>query len=528
MPDSANDIYVDLTFSAPADGSEDVTSELTLAEADVIGAYNMPVVYTTTDYNSYAGVINFEYTVGSGVSLGLSITTDYFSTGSTTTSGIYVSLVDYDSGSTLASGSENEYVECFLAGETGISGVFGYGDRTRNVLVDYVIGKESRTRVSSVLVEFWKWVSSSGIKDLTTEYYRPPPITVAINRTADITFGSASTVYSGSKDTYVDLTFAGMVNFPLDSDVFCTSESLEKYIITDLTTISGAVVKYITDIFSATVTSGALDFDLFCCLVDYGYVSSELTVISGAVNRIDSDLFSCARIISSIGCDIDLLSLKISNFIPSVDEYVNADGRISVDVTDDVYNVLTLASGITCSGTCCLKVDGSTVPVTFSGITDGYRMYYDPSDDFESLLGNNEFLVHAENSNGDILERSYYLTYGYFVDYENRPRFGADLGYGDRVVVRMSAEDLATCPTYSAEAYWFDSEERDSVELGASIVGVLPEIVSDSGDLSASIYPESLAFFYGKVFRVKLDCKDFVGNEMETYEFEFQIEDASS
>jgi len=44
--------------------------------------------------------------------------------------------------------------------------------------------------------------------------------------------------------------------------------------------------------------------------------------------------------------------------------------------------------------------------------------------------------------------------------------------------------------------------------------------------LGASISPQSTAFFYGKTFRVVLNARDFAGNRMEPYEFEFKIEDA--
>ena len=523
MADGTKNIYIDASFLAPSDTTTDTDAELVFAEADVIGAYNMPVVFTTTASVSTTlptTVVYYHVTTVISGSSGISL--EYFST-SITQSGTEVCLVDYSINQTIA-GSSDVYLDCFVVG-SGIGGP-SVTSAYRDTYVSFTAGQAAGSRDKNIPVSFWRWPEVSGTKDLIVNYSYFVPINFTHDINTIINFGSSGTMTTTAQNAYIDLTFAGWVNFPLDSDVFCTLESLEKNIITDLTTISGAVVKYTADIFSSTVTSGVLNSDLFCCLVDFSYINSDLTVISGAVNRINSDLWSCARTINSVGCDIDLLSLKISNFVPSADEYIHADDRISVDITDDIYNVLTSASGITCSGTCCLKIDGTAVPVTFSGITDGYRMYYDPLDDFESLMGSTEFLVHAENSNGDILERSYYLTFGYFVDYDNRPRFGTDYDYGSRVIVRMSAEDLATCSTYSADAYWFDSEERKNVELGASIVGIPPEIVSDADNLGAEIYPESLAFFYGETFKVIVNCKDFVGNEMESYEFEFKIEDA--
>jgi hypothetical protein len=89
----------------------------------------------------------------------------------------------------------------------------------------------------------------------------------------------------------------------------------------------------------------------------------------------------------------------------------------------------------------------------------------------------------------------------------------------------MSAEDLATCPKFSADAYWFVTEHLKPKDLSASIVCIPAPVTEAIEELQASIYPQSTAFFYGKTFRVVLTCKDFEGNEMEPYEFEFKIED---
>jgi hypothetical protein len=212
-------------------------------------------------------------------------------------------------------------------------------------------------------------------------------------------------------------------------------------------------------------------------------------------------------------------SLNISNFVPGPEVYISLVDFVSVDITDNNY--LVSVSGTTCSGNCCLKIDGESVPVTFSGITDGYRMFYDSPNDFASIAGSTEFLVHAENSNGDVLEKSFYLTTGYFVEYDNEEQFD----YNTKVLVRVSAEDLANCPSDSADAYWFETEGLKNRDLCVSITGVLPDVVSSEKGLKATVYPKSLAYFYGKTFRVTLRCKDFSGNVMEPYEFEFKVED---
>ncbi len=524
MPDDANNIYVDLTFSTAGDGSEDIDAELTLAEADVIGAYNMPVVYTTAEASTDATQsLNVEYATSSGTVSG-TLETDVDFNLSTPISGTNVNLVDY-SVSSIVSGTVDEDVDCFLAGDTGVSGVLSTTPEDESIIVDYITGEEFTGLNINVSTEWRNWTSFSGSRNLTTEYTYLGSTSVAVDKTADITFGSESTTLSSYNESYVDITFAGWANYPWQFDLYC-AVSGTNYIESELTVISGAVNYYLTEIICGVSGTQNVDIDVYCCLTDYAIADYEVTVISGAIDKLNYDAYCCGQLTGNLSFDVDLLSLKISNFVPSADDYAYTGDGISVDITDDVYSVLTSASGIPCSGTCCLKVDNTAVPVTFSGITDGYRMYYTPTDGFSALDGSTEFTVHAENSNGDVLERDYYLTYGYLVEYDNTERVGLGYGYGTQVLVRMAGENLATCPKFSADAYYFTTELRRPVDLSASIVGLaVPEDYMYPVDLGTQISPQSTAFFYGKTFRVILNAKDFAGNEMEPYEFEFKIED---
>lgn len=509
-------IYVDATFTSPSDTTTDTDVELTLAEADVIGAYNMPTVYTTAaSVSGNVGIITEYFKIDSTTSGTENIYIECF-TASTTDSGIFVCLTEYASGQTI-SGTKNTYIDFF-----GVDvAAFGFQYAPVNYIAGQVLGSYLDINIP---ISYWTSISISGTEDLDMEYRRASLSDDTVTKITEASFGSSGTMSSGSVDSTVDLTFAGWANYPLVADLFCSLENIEG-IQSELTTITGGLYGYYTDVFSCVLNIDDIDFDVFCCLVNYEAINNELTVISGAVGKIDCFASSNIDDMISFGCDIDLLSLKISNFIPLDGDYVYASDGVSVDITDDVYNVLT-SSGTSCSGT-CLKVDGVPVETTFSGITDGYRMNYDPPLGFEFLGGNTEFLVWAENSNGDILERSYYLTNGYFMEYSNYPdKF--DLGWENQILVRMSAEDLATCTKFSADAYWFVTEHLIPKDLGASIVGIPAPVVEASEDLQVSIYPQSTAFFYGKTFRVVLTCKDFEGNEMEPYEFEFKIEDGPS
>jgi hypothetical protein len=208
----------------------------------------------------------------------------------------------------------------------------------------------------------------------------------------------------------------------------------------------------------------------------------------------------------------------IQNF--SLDEgyYTTASSKIYVDLVDYACNVST-------SGT-YMKINGFNTTTSLSGITNGYRMYYNPTDDFESLEGPTVFTVHTENDCGGVREKDFYLTYGYVVGWKNssgQPD-GMDYGPGQKVVVRISAENMATCPKSDAAAFAFETKPLISKGLSASITGVaLKEGLSDS--LSATIYPQSTAYFYGKEFEIIVRAKDFAGNEMEPLVLRYKIED---
>lgn len=211
------------------------------------------------------------------------------------------------------------------------------------------------------------------------------------------------------------------------------------------------------------------------------------------------------------------MSINIDNFSLGVGAYSSATGSVSVDITDSFHNITT-------SG-CYFELDGTTVSSTLTSISGGYTMTYDPDDDFASFSGPTELRAYGSNDNGDTASSAIYLTSGYVVEYVNSKQDGWDLGYNSSVVVRAGAENMASCPIKSAEAFWFETESRPNKHLGARIVGVPTSEYADVKNLSATIYPQSTAFFYGSVYKVVLRAKDFAGNEMEPFEFEFKIED---
>jgi hypothetical protein len=321
---------------------------------------------------------------------------------------------------------------------------------------------------------------------------------------------------SGARDQHVDVSFSGWVPNQIYFDVISSVSGTYNYIDSELTVISGAFLHNYLDVICGISGTKYIRSDMFCCLRDLSYIDYDVAVISGSVDYVDIDLWSTNFNEPYVKCDVDVFPIWFNNFYPDMDEYTQASNSIHIDVHDETYNIVT-------SGT-YFKVDGVVVPVTFSGISDGYTMYYDPVDDFTSFIGSTTVTAHAENDNGDLLELDYYLTSGYLVEYINKEPQPIDFGDDNRIVVRMEAENFASCPLTTANGYWFVTENFYNQDLNATIVGVAQEGMSSYNiDLSAEIYPQSLAFFYDKEFTVVLTARDFSGNELE-YDFQFKIE----
>lgn len=512
IDDSPFDVYVDSSFYDLANstsGTEDANVEFLLREDDSIGAFTIPTSYE-------AGTLNYGTQDAVSVFTTVSGIEDFESTAiiynaGTTLSGNVISLAEYAVTSVSGTpGTTDAIVDYFTAN----SGILSTG--RQRAYISAVMG-EAYIYSNSYLHQYWTFASISGSSDYETHY-------TAISSTAseydyDTQFTN-NAVASGSQEAIVDSHFAGWVMYFYPDDLsyqfdLVCGDTTEQSLDWEATVISGAVWAINYDLYSATVASGTIaPFNLVCGLVDTVYYNAEAQTISGTISYHDCDLFCGASNTQGFDFDVDLFPLKISNFSLAEDEYVSTSATVCVDVTDDVYNVVT-------SGTYFIVDDTvvSGIYTTYTGITDGYRMCYDPDDNFASFLGSTTLTVHAENDNGDVLERDYYLTSGYIVEYDNRLQ---DYGYDNQVVVRMTAENFASCPLFATTAYWFTTEQKIPKDLGASIVGVPWSV----GDLTASITPDTgVSFVYGKTFRVEVNVRDFAGNEMTPYIFEFRIED---
>ena len=200
------------------------------------------------------------------------------------------------------------------------------------------------------------------------------------------------------------------------------------------------------------------------------------------------------------------MTILIDNFSIGVENWVAAANlTYSVDVVDYTMPIST-------SGTYFME-DGQIVSTTYSGITDGYTCYYTPSSVLAS--GTTTLTIHAENTSSGVEEQDFHLLYGYRGEFNEIIDWGATT----EVVTTIEAMNLAFCPNKEGQAFYFETADYSSYDLGATInaVGYV--------DLGATIYPQNTFFFYGRTFTITISgVKDYHNNELDPYTFSFTIE----
>lgn len=192
-------------------------------------------------------------------------------------------------------------------------------------------------------------------------------------------------------------------------------------------------------------------------------------------------------------------SLTYNAWLPITDLAV-----LSVDVIDPVYS-------ISVSGTKFYYND-QLVSGTFNDITNGYKISYTQG----TVSSGVDILVHAENSNGEQLDKTYNLLFGYRVEYDEPINWGAH----KQVDVYMKAKNTVLCPNEETEAFYFKTSDYYTTNFTAKVYPVAPK------DLGATLKTQSTFFYYGQTYQITVDgIKDFNGNAMEPYTFTFTIED---
>jgi len=521
---ATHDIYIDSSFfELDPYGFKLVTHELSFDPPDKIGGRNIPLVleYITTTLGDSEWPL--EYIVTQGIDApGIEVDHVYVRHIGTVITDLTI-LAEYTSLLTIASGTYSVNMDYF--------------NREQASLAAYPIGA---TFVTGAYVEAFNSVAL-GYKTFSPITYWGSIRTNYVNFTGDYDYwgdpiGSVSgteivlnmyetqpNTLSGVQSSYIDVTFSDWVPGFTECNVYSVWENIRDgehyYFPIDVTTRSGGLTGVVSDVFSTTLDTMYMVTDLYSAGLKEPFVKIEVASIPGINNKIDFDVWSVHPDMASMACDVRLLTMYFDNFSLAVGEYMTTSGTICVNVHDEMYSVVT-------SGTYFMVND---VPVsgTLTPISDGYTICYNPYDDFMSLSGPTKFTAHAENSNGDILTRDYYVTFGYVVEYDNFRFRGMDFGLYNKIGVRMSASNLMNCPIDDADGFWFVSKDYGNADLSASITVVPSNWVSDQRDLSTSIYPQSTAYFYDKVFRMELNVKDYGGNAMAPFVLVFKVENLS-
>ena len=300
---------------------------------------------------------------------------------------------------------------------------------------------------------------------------------------------------SFQNNTDVDVTIWNDIRYSLPTDIFSSLLASLNFIQTDVETENGKVSSIYIDLVSCAENIFMLQNDIFCTTSGMLDCNIDVLTASGGFIATYSDLYSTKMEVSGTKTDIRTWSLEFGDFFLDVEEFTTTSATAWVDIVDCLWNINTDDS--------YFAVDGQRVPVIFSSINNGYRMSYDPIDDFyskDTLV----YTAHIENVVGDSRERDYYLLRGYDVAFSDVVDWGAN----KEIAVWSRASNLAFCPNSNTAAFYFT---------------IQPVI---SKDLGATIYPQSTYYFYGRTFKVTVEgVKDFAGNELAPFEYEFIIED---
>jgi hypothetical protein len=509
MPAGTIDIYIHSSFattvSGISPGAQDVKIDYPVLRADSLGEGNIPTYYTVVAGISGTQSIDTLFTVFSGTTGSGFTSTAHESTFKTISSGVLPTcLVDY--AIPVTSSGLTRYIDTVNYYNTGQYKIPGF----QTTKYEYVSGR-SYAYFTSTLLNFRVANRIDTSYDYDSNYTSPSGNFEVIDIKTYSTF-SGSLITGGGINAFIDSFFAGYVFHHSPFQIICGLHGNSFGSDFEVENISGHILPVPIQITTGLEDYGLVsDVDVYAGIVNEPEVDFDVETVDGRIAYLDFELFSGVSGTNNLRFDVDLLSLKISDLSLDEGEYINADGTLCVDVTDDIYSVVTNGS--------YFIIDGTVVSGVFTPITDGYRMCYNPVDDFASVVGAVEFQAVAMNDNGDILTKSFYLTSGYSVEYDNVDQ---DYGQGNKIVIRMAAENFASCPAVGTFAYEVDTVPKESRNL-PSIINGLPELWHS--DLPAAIYPNSTAFFYEKVMKVEIRAKDYAGNEMEPFIFEFKIED---
>lgn len=313
-------------------------------------------------------------------------------------------------------------------------------------------------------------------------------------------------------NTNVDIDISGVNYFNLLADIYSSVESHDKFIETDIVQGVGRITMCDADVFCSTSVSNYLDTSIYSTTTSGIYINTELTTISGRLTYLNSDIYSTKLgLLGGLNTDLKTRSLFVGNFFIETDRFTTASSTAWIDLIDYLYSIDT-------DNTYLYVNDVVASGIYFEDIPNGKRLYYNPVDDFYST-GVMVYTVHVESTIHEVEEKNFYLLYGYDLQLNEV----VDWGPNNKIVVRITAQNLAFCPNTVGESFDFTTVDLDSINLPCTITAI------GYIDLPIMISPQSTAFFYGRTYTVKVkNVKDFAGNVMPDLEYTFTIENPNN
>jgi len=519
---ATSDIYIDSSFLSPHVGEgNEVVIETDFERADNVGGRDLIVSLAYLVPQEVEQNITTLYSTAPTVSgVPLMYVVEYFREQSLLDSSTAVGL-EYTTSSASLSGTTSAIIEYFNKHDYSLGDQIIYITFTSDSLLE---------TTSSVSVGLKSILASSGTENVNMKYLNftgaydfihggvPIPSYSGIRYIYN-DYETEANTNSGILSNYIDVVFSGWVPGYLTADIYSVLENIQQgnnlNFYFESTCISGGLTGIRGDLFSTKLSLKNYFCDVLATSLSISSIDTDVISILGHVPKLDFDVWSSVHKEAGLGIDVGLFSMYFDNFNVGVGEFIPASGTLCIDVHDALYPVVT-------SGTYFL-VDDIPVACTYTALSDGYRMCYNSPDNFGSVSGPTKITARGQNSNGDVLTRDFYVTFGYVVGYDNSKVGGIDYGFENKIGVRVEASNLLECPIDTAFGFWFVSKNHVLSDLSASITALRSGSKGNS-DLSTSIYPNSTAYFYDKIFKMEVTVKDFNGNEMPPFILKFKVE----
>jgi len=312
-------------------------------------------------------------------------------------------------------------------------------------------------------------------------------------------------------DLQVDCTLAKAFLYFYNCDIYSAGGGLVMTTLADVEVAEGRLAFCEDDVFCAEEKS-ILGMCMDSMSAAYNMMSfkNDIFINKGSMQKLFTDIIVAEEVLKApFKMDIRVHSLEIDNFSLPYNEFTYFGEKLSVDLIDHLFDI-DIANSY-------FEVDGTRLSCTFEDIAYGKRMFCMVTSVFESNGPINCRIV-ACNVIGDFMYKTYTLLYGYNAELDSKTMFG----FNKLVTVKGCATNLVSCPNTTCAAFTFITKDYPSYNLKAFLSCVVHE------DLSAEIYPQSTAFFYGKEYTVIIKgVKDYAGNKMLPVKIIFRIEEKS-